>query len=68
MKDVQAYNEDGWFYKTELHKFVNSGMTDMSFIDAISGIVNRGKGTYVFFDRFWTHTRLFMIELITITI
>mmetsp|Transcript_8971 Transcript_8971/g.20223 ORF Transcript_8971/g.20223 Transcript_8971/m.20223 type:complete len:154 (+) Transcript_8971:209-670(+) len=42
MKDVQNYNEDGWNYKTELHKFVNSGMTDMSFIDAISGIVNRG--------------------------
>ena len=27
---------------TELHKFVNNGMVDMSFIDAISGIVNRG--------------------------
>jgi len=39
---VQEYNQDGWYYKTELHKFVNSGMTDMGFIDAISGIVNRG--------------------------
>ncbi|KAL7541020.1 hypothetical protein ACHAXR_010560, partial [Thalassiosira sp. AJA248-18] len=42
MKDVQSYNKDGWYYKTELHKFVNSGMTDVGFIDAISGIVNRG--------------------------
>ena len=43
MKDVQNYNVDGWYYKAELHKFVNSGMKDMSFIDAISGIVNRGN-------------------------
>jgi len=42
MKEVQDYNIDGWYYKTQLHKFVNSGMKDMSFIDAISGIVNRG--------------------------
>mmetsp|Transcript_36726 Transcript_36726/g.78250 ORF Transcript_36726/g.78250 Transcript_36726/m.78250 type:complete len:474 (-) Transcript_36726:484-1905(-) len=42
MKDVQGYNQEGWYYKTELHKFVNSGMRDMSFIDSISGIVNRG--------------------------
>eukprot|EP00578_Thalassiosira_sp_NH16_P013194 CAMPEP_0181125170 /NCGR_PEP_ID=MMETSP1071-20121207/26891_1 /TAXON_ID=35127 /ORGANISM="Thalassiosira sp., Strain NH16" /LENGTH=815 /DNA_ID=CAMNT_0023210563 /DNA_START=54 /DNA_END=2498 /DNA_ORIENTATION=- len=42
MKDVQNYNDDGWYYETELHKFVNSGMKDDSFIDAISGIVNRG--------------------------
>lgn len=36
-KDVQNYNKDGWYYKTELHKFVNSGMTDTKFIDAVSG-------------------------------
>ena len=42
MKDVQEYNQDGWYYMTELHKFVNGGMTDTKFIDAVSGIVNRG--------------------------
>mmetsp|Transcript_12134 Transcript_12134/g.23659 ORF Transcript_12134/g.23659 Transcript_12134/m.23659 type:complete len:730 (+) Transcript_12134:73-2262(+) len=42
MKDVQSYNQDGWHYLTELYKFVNGGMTDMGFIDAVSGIVNRG--------------------------
>ena len=42
LQDVQSYNKDGWYYMTELHKFVNNGMVDISFIDAISGIVNRG--------------------------
>jgi hypothetical protein len=42
MDSVQNYNSNGWYYKTELHKFVNGGMTDDSFIDSISGIVNRG--------------------------
>mmetsp|Transcript_21053 Transcript_21053/g.45696 ORF Transcript_21053/g.45696 Transcript_21053/m.45696 type:complete len:570 (-) Transcript_21053:422-2131(-) len=42
MKEVQEYNKGGWYYKTELHKFVNSGMKDTSFINAVSGIVNRG--------------------------
>ena len=42
IQDVQSYNKDGWYFMTELHKFVNNGMVDMSFIDAISGIVNRG--------------------------
>lgn len=26
----------------ELHKYINTGMKDSSFIDAVSGIVNRG--------------------------
>jgi hypothetical protein len=40
--DIQNYDKDGWYYITELHKFVNGGMSDMSFIDSVSGIVNRG--------------------------
>lgn len=43
MESVQSYNEGGWDYTTELHKFVQGGMTGTSFIDAVSGIVNRGK-------------------------
>ena len=43
MESVQSYNEGGWDYKTELHKFVQGGMTGTSFIDAVSGIVNRGE-------------------------
>ena len=42
MESVQAYNEGGWDYTTELHKFVDGGMTGAAFIDAVSGIVNRG--------------------------
>ncbi|KAL7509036.1 hypothetical protein ACHAXN_008233 [Cyclotella atomus] len=42
MESVQSYNQGGWYYLAELHKFVNGGMEDNSFIDAVSGIVNRG--------------------------
>ena len=42
MESVQSYNEGGWDYTTELHKFVQGGMSGTSFIDAVSGIVNRG--------------------------
>jgi len=42
VESVQSYNEGGWDYTTELHKFVDGGMTDMGFIDSVSGIVNRG--------------------------
>ncbi|KAL3786230.1 hypothetical protein HJC23_002481, partial [Cyclotella cryptica] len=42
MESVQNYDKDGWYYLTELHKFVNGGMSDMRFIDSVSGIVNRG--------------------------
>ena len=39
---MQSYDREGWSYLTELHKFVDGGMTDTRFIDAVSGIVNRG--------------------------
>jgi len=42
MESVQSYNEGGWDYTTELHKFVDGGMSGTAFIDAVSGIVNRG--------------------------
>lgn len=39
---VQTYSAGGWVYLKELHKFVDGGKVDTSFIDAVSGIVNRG--------------------------
>ena len=42
VESVQSYNEGGWDYTTELKKFVEGGMTGTSFIDGVSGIVNRG--------------------------
>ena len=39
---VQGYEADGWNYITELHNYVDGGMQGDSFIDSISGIVNRG--------------------------
>ena len=42
MESVQSYNVDGWDYTTELQNFVRGGMTGTAFIDAVSGIVNRG--------------------------
>jgi hypothetical protein len=42
MESVQSYNEGGWNYMDELAKFVEGGMQGTSFIDAVSGIVNRG--------------------------
>jgi len=39
---VQEYNSGGFKYKKKLKEFVDGGMTDHSFIGAISGIVNRG--------------------------
>jgi hypothetical protein len=41
MKSVQPY-DDGWNYISNLKAFVSGGMQDTSFIDAVSGIVNRG--------------------------
>ena len=43
MESVQTYNEGGWDYLTELRKFVEGGMVGNAFIDAVSGIVNRGE-------------------------
>jgi hypothetical protein len=39
---VQAYEDSGWFFFTELPKFVDGGMQNDTFIDAVSGIVNHG--------------------------
>ena len=43
MNSVQTYSERGWTYLDELQKFVESGGNDNdAFINAVSGIVNRG--------------------------
>jgi len=42
MESVQSYDEGGWRYIDELAKFVEGGMEGTSFIDSVSGIVNRG--------------------------
>jgi len=42
IESLQSYDERGFHYINELHKFVDGGMSDNSFIDGISGIVNRG--------------------------
>ncbi len=42
MSSVQKYEKNGWAYLAELRDFVDGGMTDGSFIDGVSGIVNRG--------------------------
>lgn len=42
IESLQSYSVGGWDYKDELHKFVDNGMAGNSFIDAVSGIVNRG--------------------------
>jgi len=42
VESLQTYNVDGWNYLDELHKYVDGGMAGTNFIDAVSGIVNRG--------------------------
>jgi len=42
MESVQQYDVGGWNYMTELHAFVDGGYSDPNFINAVSGIVNRG--------------------------
>ena len=42
VESLQSYDEGGWNYMDELHKYVDTGMNDDSFIYAVSGIVNRG--------------------------
>jgi len=39
---LQSYSVGDWDYITELHKFVENGMEGDAFINAVSGIVNRG--------------------------
>ena len=42
MSEVQAYNQQGWIYTDALAAFVDGGFQGNAFIDAVSGIVNRG--------------------------
>jgi len=42
VQSMQSYDERGWNYIDELHKFVDGGMVDSSFINGVSGVVNRG--------------------------
>ena len=42
LKSLQSYSVNGWDYITELHEFVDNGLSGNAFIDAVSGIVNRG--------------------------
>lgn len=42
MSTVQTYDEDGWAYLDQLRAFVAGGLSGNAFIDAVSGIVNRG--------------------------
>lgn len=42
VESLQSYNVGGWDYITELKKFVDNGMSGDNFINAVSGIVNRG--------------------------
>jgi hypothetical protein len=42
MESVQKYNSGGWNYMDELKAFVDGGFSDPGFINAVSGIVNRG--------------------------
>jgi len=41
IRSLQTYNE-GWSYMSQIKAFVRGGMKDDSFINAVSGIVNRG--------------------------
>ena len=41
-ESLQSYNVGGWNYIDDLKQYVDSGMRDNSFIDAVSAIVNRG--------------------------
>ena len=42
INEVQEYDSGGWNYIKELRSFVDGGMVDDGFINAVSGIVNRG--------------------------
>eukprot|EP00804_Cyclotella_cryptica_P020847 CCRYP_011468-RA/>CCRYP_011468-RA protein AED:0.39 eAED:0.39 QI:0/0/0/1/0.33/0.25/4/0/258 len=42
VESLQSYLIEGWDYITELKKVVDGGMEGNGFIDAVSGIVNRG--------------------------
>jgi len=42
INEVQSYDEGDWNYINELHSYVDGGMVGDAFINAVSGIVNRG--------------------------
>ena len=42
VESLQTYNQRGWSYMDELREFVDGGMKDASFIEGVSGVVNRG--------------------------
>ena len=42
MSSVQPYESEGWRYLEQLRAYVDGGMVDGGFINAVSGIVNRG--------------------------
>ena len=42
MSSVQTYDERGWAYLDTLKAYVDGGLVGNGFIDAVSGIVNRG--------------------------
>ena len=42
VEELQSYNAGSWNYINELKKFVDGGMQGNGFINAVSGIVNRG--------------------------
>merc|ERR1719287_257 len=42
IESIQEYNVGGWSYMDELRKFVDGNFQDRTFIDSVSGIVNRG--------------------------
>ena len=54
VQDVQDYDEGGWNYINELRNFVDGGMVDDAFINAVSGIVNRGCHNPVSYCFFFT--------------
>ena len=74
MESVQSYDEGGWKYKDELARFVERGMQGTSFIDAVSGIVNRGchnpVSSYVVFSlvMFWATSHYHSIPFLTIAV
>ena len=42
MSSVETYDVDGWSYREQLAAYVDGGLMGTDFIDAVSGIVNRG--------------------------
>ena len=42
IESLQSYDSNDWNYIEQLHAFVDGGLSDPGFINAVSGIVNRG--------------------------